>query len=110
MAQSKYLSALKVEPNYTDALFNLGNLKYRLSSSVNLQSDSDSLNSTTFEKVQAAEGLSLMRKAAELGNLRAKQFLMEQGLLYENERNSIPLGPMSGLNTIQGIDFSRKFY
>ena len=42
MAQNKYLSALKIEPNYTDALFNLGNLKYRLSSSVNLQSDSDS--------------------------------------------------------------------
>lgn len=55
-----------------------------------------------------------MRKAAELGNLRAKQFLMEQGLLYENDRNSLPLGPMGNLYTNQRIDHSfdnsRRFY
>ena len=41
LAQNKYLQALRIEPNYSDALFNLGNLKYRLSSSINLHPDSD---------------------------------------------------------------------
>ena len=79
-AQRMYELALAKDPNCTDCLFNLGFLKYRQSQTVNLLPQSDHHGDSS--QLQRQDGIGLLRKASDLGHLRAQQFLAANGLLF----------------------------
>ena len=83
IARNLYAQALKIDPKFTDAMFNLGILLYRFSTVTNLLDDNQPLNSSAQNK-QQDQGVDLLHQASEMGHIRSKQFLIESGLLYTN--------------------------
>lgn len=89
-----YDKALKIDPTYKEAEFNLGLLMYKYSSTLNLKRsvelDQSEDASPEVSNNQRLEGISHMRNSADGGNFKAYQFLVDNKLMLSGDPGKGP--------------------